>query len=151
MISFEPYYDKYSPFIFKRGRFSGTLIFDFDNGNIGSTNEVRLSNLIFSIKEGYENAEFWETTVPSLAKYFTTPSGDVLFDFKIKGEMANPKFYLGPISKQALASMAIEKISDIIEEAPRSPGQQGGPPAKKSDLDKAKEIIDLFKGLTKKK
>ena len=40
---FEPYYDKYSPLVFKAGRFSGLLIFDFDNGTIGSSDELRLS------------------------------------------------------------------------------------------------------------
>ncbi len=145
MISFEPYYDKYSPFVFKTGRFSGTLIFDFDNGNIGSTNEVHLADVKFWIKKGYENAQFWETTVPDLAKYFTSSFGEIVFDFKIKGQMSNPKFYLGPISKQALTSMAIDKISSAIS------GQDSAPGAPKSGIEKAKEYIDLFKGLINKK
>lgn len=146
MIPFEPYYDKYSPFVFKTGRFSGTLIFDFDNGNIGSTNEVHLADVKFWIKKGYENAQFWETTVPDLVKYLTSSFGEIVFDFKIKGEMSNPKFYLGPISKQALTSMAIDKISSVI-----SGQQEGSPSGPKSDIEKAKEYIDLFKGLINKK
>ncbi len=149
LLVFEPYYDKYSPFIFKKGRFSGTLVFDFDNGNIGSTNEIHLSNFVFYIKRGYENAAFWETSVQDLAKYFTSPYGEIVFDFKIKGEMSNPKFYLGPISKQALASMAIDKISQAIQSA-SGPGQPA-PGAPKSDIQKAKEYIDLFQGLINKK
>lgn len=149
ILSFEPYYDKYSPFIFKRGRFSGTLVFDFDNGNIGSTNEIHLSNLQFSIKQGYENAQFWETTVPDLVKYFSTPYGEVVFDFKIKGSMSEPQFYLGPISKQALVSMAVDKVSAAIQEmSNKGQGQSGGA---KSDVEKVKGYIDLFKGLMDKK
>lgn len=150
MVRFQPYYDKYSPFIFKSGRFSGTLIFDFDNGNIGSTNEIRLSDLRFMIKPGYENALFWETTVPDLVKYFSSASGDIIFDFKIKGDMSDPKFYLGPISKQALTSMAIDKVSAAIESMSKSADASAPQGAPKSDVEKAKEYIDMFKGLIKK-
>lgn len=149
ILSFEPYYDRYSPLVFKKGKFSGTLIFDFDNGNIGSTNEVRLSDILFYIKHGWENAEFWETSVPDLAKYLTSSFGEIIFDFKIKGEMSNPKFYLGPISKQALASMAIGKLSDIIGDVAGASAKQGAD-ASKTGVEKAKEYIELFKGLIKK-
>lgn len=141
----EPYYDRYSPLVFKAGRFSGLLIFDFDNGIIGSSDELRLSGLKFFVKEGYENAVFWETTVPELVKYFTTPYGEVVFDFKIKGDMANPQFFLGPKSKEALVSMAVDKISAALQKNASS-----GSAAPKSDLDKAKDYIDMFKGLMKK-
>ncbi len=144
---FEPYYDKYSPFVFKAGRVSGSLIFDFDNGNIGSTNELHLSGLKFYVKQGFENAQFWETTVPDLIKYFSTSSGEIVFDFKIKGDVSNPRFYLGPISKQALTSMAIDKISSAIEAA--SKAGKGG--VKSSDVEKAKEYIDLFQSIVNKK
>jgi len=147
MLSFTPYYDRYSPFVFRTGRFSGTLIFDFDNGNIGSSNEVRLSDIKFVVKPGYENAQFWETTVPDLVKYFSSPYGEIVFDFKIKGDMDRPDFYLGPKSKAALIYMAVDKISAAIEKAQGSGDGGGGP---KTDLDKAKEYIDLFKGLMKK-
>jgi len=142
IVSFEPYYDKYSPLVFKQGRFSGTLIFDFDNGSIGSTNEVHLSNLVFYVKEGYENAAFWGTTVSELVKYFRSPYGDIVFDFKIKGDMAAPQFYLGPISKRALASMVIDKVSTAIQQASEKgsgDSAQGG---------KVKEYIDIFNALT---
>lgn len=139
-----PYYDRYSPFGFREGKFSGLLIFDFDNGNIGSTNEIHLSNLVFWVKPGFENARFWETTVPDLARYFTSPYGDIVFDFKIKGDMASPQFYLGPISKQALTSMAIDKISSVIQQV-SDKGSSGG------NADKVKDYIGLFKALVNKK
>jgi hypothetical protein len=103
-----------------------------------------LSDLKFFVKQGYENATFWETTVPDLVKYFTSPYGEIIFDFKIKGEMADPKFYLGPKSKEAIISMAVDKISAAIQKGTESPG--GAP---KNDIGKAKQYIDLFKGLIK--
>ena len=148
IVPFEPYYDRHSPFVFKTGRFSGLLIFDFDNGSIGSSNEIHLSNYRFYIKQGYENASFWDTTVSDLVKYFTSPYGEIVFDFKIKGDMANPRFYLGPISKQAITNMAIDKISSAIQQAS---GQSQTPGAPKTDIEKAKDYIDMFKGLINKK
>jgi hypothetical protein len=150
ILSFEPYYDKYSPLVFKQGSFSGTLIFDFDNGDIGSTNEIRLGNFRFYIKPGYENAEFWGATVPDIVKYFTSPYGEIVFDFKIKGRIGAPNFFLGPISKQAITAMAVDKISDVIQKmsAPQGSGASSGP---KSDIEKAKEYIELFKGFINKK
>lgn len=150
IMAFKPYYDRYSPLDFRGGYFSGLLIFDFDNGQIGSTDEVHLSRLSFSIKPGYENAQYLETTVPDLVKYFTSSSGDVIFDFKIKGDMANPQFYLGPISKQALAVMAIDKIGQALAEAAKQQAGQIGN-AKDTNIEKAAEYIDMFKGLLKDK
>ena len=145
MLDFAPYYDRFSPFIFGRGRFSGTLVFDFDNGNIGSTNEIHLSDLSFSVKPGYENAQMWETNVPDLMRYFTTPSGDIVFDFKLKGDMASPTTYLGPISKRALTSMAIDKVASYaVNQVTKQTDNATG------SVDKAKEAIDMFKKLLKK-
>jgi hypothetical protein len=144
--TFEPYYDRYSPFVFKKGRFSGLLIFDFNDARIGSSNEIHLSGLEFYVKPGCENAQFWDTTVRDMAKYFTSPHGDIVFDFKIKGDMTAPNFYLGPISKQALAAMAIDKISEAIQKA----SGKDTPGGKKTDLEKAGEYIDLVKNFMKK-
>lgn len=142
---FEPYYDRYSPLVFVSGRFSGLLIFDFDNGMIGSSDELRLSGLKFYVKPGYENAAFLETTVQDLVKYFTTPYGEVVFDFKIKGDMTSPQFYLGPRSKEALVSMAVDKISAALQR--NAAGSSSGEP--KTDIEKAKDYINMFKGLIK--
>lgn len=145
ILTFEPYYDRYSPLIFQTGLFSGTLVFDFDNGNIGSMDEIRLSNFRFYVKPGYENAQFWDTTVPDLAKYFTSPYGEIVFDFRIKGDMPNPQFYLGPKSKAALTNLAIDKVSSAIQQMSDKSGANP-----KSDIEKAKQYIDMFKGLIKK-
>ena len=144
LLVLEPYYDKYSPFTFQSGYLSGTLIFDFDNGNIGSTNEIHLNKVTFLVKKDYENAEFWGTTVQDLAKYFTS-FGEIVFDFKIKGDMNDPKFYLGPISKQALTVMVIDKVSAIIQEA------ASGPNGPTPETDKTQAYIDLIKSFMKKK
>ncbi len=146
---FEPYYDRYSPLIFRSGTFSGTLVFDFDNGNIGSTNEVHLSGISFVVKPGAENKDFWGSSVPDLVRYFTTASGDIVFDFKIKGDMANPKFYFGPISKRALTSMAVDKISAALTAATKSASGDESAPQSKEEA-QARAIADAVKLLFKK-
>lgn len=154
LVTFEPYYDKYSPFEFAKCRVSGVLIFNFDNGNIGSTNELHLANPIFSVKPSYENAACFETSVRDLVKYFTTFSGEVVFDFKIKGDMANPRFFLGPISKQAIAAMVMDKVGDVLQQMSRKGSEPAGPAAAgsgNSDIDKAIKAINMFKGFLDKK
>lgn len=152
LITFEPYYDKFSPFEFARARVSGLLIFDFNNGNIGSANELHLTDLVFSVKPGYENAAMFETSVRDLAKYFTTSSGEVIFDFKIKGDMASPQFYLGPISKQAVTAMVVDKVSEAIQKMSQK-GQETAATGSSgnTDVDKAMKAIDIFKGFLDKK
>ncbi|MBN1527315.1 MAG: DUF748 domain-containing protein [Candidatus Omnitrophica bacterium] len=153
ILPFEPYYDRYSPFVFRSGKFSGTLVFDFDNGNIGSTNEVRLSKLEFDVKKDFENAQLWEASTQDLVKYFSSSFGDIVFDFKIKGDIEKPRFYLGPISKKALTSMTIDKISEAIQEAAKSSGKEGAVAAsgEKSDIEKAAEYLEALQGMMKKK
>ncbi|MFH1190051.1 MAG: DUF748 domain-containing protein [Candidatus Omnitrophota bacterium] len=152
ITAFMPYIDKFSPLAIRSGYFSGLLIFDFDNGNIGSTNEVALSNMSFEIKRGFEHARFLETTVPDLVKYFTSSSGDIIFDFKIKGRMSDPQFYLGPISKQAVAAMAVDKIAEALANAAKEQANPQNPAAgKQSDMEKAAEYIDMVKDFLKEK
>ncbi|MCX5665488.1 MAG: DUF748 domain-containing protein, partial [Candidatus Omnitrophica bacterium] len=147
ILTFEPYYDAQSPIVVQRGKFSGDLVFDFDNGSIGSTNEIRLSDLSFVVKEGQETGQFWETSVPDLIRYFTTSSGDIVFDFKIKGDMNSPRFYLGPISKRAMTSMALDKISSYAMNQIAKPADA----ATDGTVDKAQDYINMFKELIKKK
>ena len=147
ILTLEPYYITYSPIVFTRGNFSGELIFDFDNGNIGSSNEIRLSDISFFVKEGTEGRQFFETSVPDLIRYFTTSSGDVIFDFKIKGDVNNPRFYLGPISKRALTSMALDKISSYAISQITKPADA----ATGGTVSKAQDYIAMVKELIKKK
>lgn len=153
IMVFKPYYDRFSPFDFRRGTFSGTLIFDFDNGNIGSTNEIRMRNLAFAVKEGAPNASLWDASVNDIARYFMTPQGEIVFDFKMKGDMASPRFYLGPISRQAITAMAVDKITQAIQQAARESAStaQGGAAEGETDMQKAAKYINLINEIMTKK
>jgi hypothetical protein len=147
ILPFQPYFSGYSPYVVKSGRFSGDLVFDFDNGNIGSMNTVWLEELDFQVKPGYENAQFLQTTVPALTNYLNSlapGTGAIVFDFKLKGPMSKPNFYPGPIIKQTLASIAVDKTVDFI-----SAVAQGS--VSKADSQKAQEVIDVLKDFMKQK
>jgi hypothetical protein len=151
-IHFQPYYEKFSPFIFKKGRASGELIFDFSDGNIGSTNEVRFSGLEFDPKKDHKFNEFWSTSQQDLYKYFSSAKGDVVFDFKIKGPVESPKFYLGSKTKRALTTMLVNKVADAIfkkDEQGTQDASAGSSAGENTDQQKSdvEKIIDIFKGL----
>jgi len=137
---FEPYYDRYSPVVIDRGWVSGTLVFDFDNGNIGSMNTVKLRGLKFRAKQGGSASQFWDVTVPDLIKYLSTSPGEIVFDFKIKGNMKSPRFYPGPVVQNAIQAMAFDKISDALSGS----GEGGGEQAGQTDAEKVIDVLRSF-------
>lgn len=145
---FRPYYEEYSPILIESCRASGTLVFNFDNGNIGSTNTLYLNGLKFKVKQGQTGAKYWETALPDVIKYLQSSSGQIVFDFKIKGPMDSPRFYPGPNLKTAMQNMVVDKVSNLIEgftkEGDSSGAAQGAAQGEKSDVQKA---VDIFKSL----
>ena len=83
----------------------------------GSTNTIRIRGLRFTEKEGGFASGFWDTSVSDVIKYLQTSSGEVVFDFKIKGTMQNPRFFPGPYVQQAIQRMAVDKISQMIQKS----------------------------------
>lgn len=140
---FEPYYDKFSPFIFKKAFVRGNIIFNLDNGNIGSTNELRFYNFVIEKREEFSNSFLWDVNIEDLYTYFASESGEIVFDFKIKGTLEEPKLYMGSKVKKALTRMAVDKIADIFIKRPeQSKADDGYEP---SGLDKIENVIEIFK------
>ena len=142
ILLFRPYYERYSPVDIKSGWFSGSLVCDFDNGNIGSMNTISLSGLRFSEKEGSSVSGSWDASISDIVKYLESSPGEVVFDFKIKGTMEHPQFYPGPRVKQAIQNMVVDKVSSAIQDLSGKEGQG----AEQSDTQK---IVDAMKGLFK--
>ena len=61
--------------------------------------------------------------------------------------MAHPQFFLGPISKRALTSMALDKISSYAINQITKPADA----ATSGTVDKTTDYINMFKELIKKK
>ncbi|MFH1846038.1 MAG: DUF748 domain-containing protein [Candidatus Omnitrophota bacterium] len=135
---FEPYYDKYSPVIIGRGTASGNFVFNFDNGDIGSTNTLYLSDLVFAVKRNYSGG-YWGVGIPELVRYLQSSSGEIVFDFKIKGNMENPRFYPGDKVKKALQKFVVEKISSALQNIGGGDDSEGG-----GDVEK---VVDFMKGI----
>ena len=144
---FKPYYDEFSPVVIQKGRCSGTLVFNFDNGNIGSTNTLHLRGFVFQEKTGGRGSEYWVGTVSEVVKYLESAPGEIVFDFKIKGPMDSPRFYPGPHVKAAIQNMVVDKISDVIQGLDKDQAAQAGTattPAQKTDTEK---VVDIIKSL----
>jgi hypothetical protein len=163
VLPFRPYYDEYSPIDIKKGKLSGTLVFDFDNGNIGSTNTLNIDDFEFKVKENAKAAEVWGPSLSDIVKYLETYPGSVTFDFKIKGTIEKPKFYPGPIVKKAIQNMTVDTITGLLttptEEdqtgtSPAGGAQQGasgaGTGTETTEKSDAEKIVDVLKGLMKK-
>lgn len=142
---FKPYYDEYSPVNIVKGRVSGTVIFDMNRGNIGSDNLLRFRGLEFTEKSTESASVFWDTNITDIVKYLELASGEVVFDFKIKGSVKDPRFYPGPNVMRAVRNMAIDKIGDMLTKSTQS-SENSDVPEEKSDVDKA---LDIFKGFLK--
>jgi len=147
---FEVYYDKYSPIIIETGNVSGDLIFNFDRGEIGSSNVIALKDLRFQQKMDTDSSLFWQAVnLSDLIKYLQSNPGEVMLDFKIKGPMHEPKFYLGAHVKKALQAMAIDTIASFFttsaeQKEQEKTEQDQEEPEKKNDVEK---IAGFLKGL----
>jgi hypothetical protein len=146
ITQFRPYYDEYSPVEIESGRCSGTLVFNFDNGNIGSTNTLQLTNFRFRVKSGNYGARYWAVAIPEVIKYLESSPGKIIFDFKIKGNMRDPRFYPGPHVEKAIQNVAIDKISDVIKGFRNE--ERGNGTGGESDVDR---VMGIVKGFLKKK
>jgi hypothetical protein len=139
---FEPYYDIYSPFIFEKGNASGRIIANFDNGSIGSTNEIIFSELSIVQKKDHSFNRFWPTGTEDLYRYFSSESGDIVFDFTVKGDIENPKFYLGSKTKRALTYMFVDKIAGHIFKTDSDDAHSEGADAPQTGSQEAPSAID---------
>jgi len=142
---FEPYYEKYSPVNIETARCSGILVFDFDNGILGSNNILKFKNLKFKVKSINQNASPWQANVEDIIRYLETSDGDIIFDFKIKGPMNDLKFYPGSKLTQALKQLAINKFTNML-----TAGQANtvGSVANAGET-QAENVLETIKGLLK--
>lgn len=136
MTLLKPYYDKYSPVDIYNGRCSGELVLNFDGDDIGSTNVLKIRNLQFRPKTSGGRFSYWQVPVAEIIKYLQTAPGEIIFDFKIKGNINDPRFYPGPYLKNALRNMVVDKVTDVIGSLTEDTGE--------SDVDK---VINAMKGI----
>lgn len=147
IILFKPYYDKYSPVDIKKGRFSGILIIDFHNDNIGSDNTLKLRGLEYTERPSGYASGFWEVSIGDIVRYLETTPGEIVFDFKIKGPMDRPRFYPGPNVSRAIQSFAVDTVSDLIRRTTGTKQETDIPVERETRPKSDQEIImDVIKG-----
>ena len=86
-----------------------------------------------------------ELILPDVISYLESAPDEVIFDFKIKGDINNPRFYLGPRVKRAIQIAVVDKVSEVLQRVsdPAGTAQAGGE-AVKSDAEK---VVSIIKGL----
>lgn len=146
ITQFRPYYDPYLPITITQGWCSGTLVFDFDRGNIGSMNTLVLKRFRFAQKKEGQGSSVWQSdTIPRMIEYLRSSPDEITFDFKIKGTMQDPKFYPGDHVKKAITAMTVDTISDALKQSIRGEGQPAT--GEKSD---AERVVDVLQELLKR-
>jgi hypothetical protein len=146
ITQFKPYYDPYIPIVITQGWCSGTLVFDFDRGNIGSMNTLVLQRFRFAQKKEGQGSSSWQPdTIPRMIEYLRSSPDEITFDFKIKGTMQDPKFYPGDHVKKAITAMTVDTISDALKQSIRGEGQPAT--GEKSD---AERVVDAIQELLKR-
>ncbi|KJJ83291.1 ATPase [Candidatus Omnitrophus magneticus] len=150
IVLFNPYYEKFFPFYIGKGLVSGEVICDFDRGNIGSMNTIILKNFDIKQKDNDQSAGFWNIPVNDITKYLATAPGEITFDFKVKGTIKEPRFFIGPVVQKAIQSAAIDKLAGLFSKENEANNAAIGndsasnSTAQKSDTEK---VVDLIKGL----
>jgi len=146
-IAFKPYYAKYSPVDITKAWISGTLVFNFSDGDIGSSNILRISGLEFVEPRNSEGSGLWDVSVSDIIEYLRNSTGEVVFDFKIKGSMQSPRFMMGPHVKQAVQSMAIDAVSKLL--SPQKAAQTGTQ-AVGAAKNETEQVVDVIRQLLEK-
>ncbi|MBD3295739.1 MAG: DUF748 domain-containing protein [Candidatus Omnitrophica bacterium] len=155
VMPFKPYYDRYAPVNILQGWMSGTLVFDFDNGNIGSTNEVRLYRLEFTERSRGNVSGFWNVAVSDIVKYLRTARDEITFDFKVKGDMDSPTIYPGPHVRKAIQMLALDTIDQLVSGPEQKAGgaekdTTGGGASGSEDKSDAEKVVDIIRQLMKR-
>lgn len=156
IMAFKSYYDQYMPLDIWHGRVFGQVDLNTEGETIGSSGTLVIKGLKFDVKSDTRAAAYWEMGANELIAYLGSSSGEITFDFKVKGTLSEPRFYPGPRVKRALQSLVVDKVADTIRSFAKrgdaatasasGPDGQNAVEEEKSDVEKA---IDMFQKLLK--
>lgn len=114
-MQFKPYFENYTPFIFMEGLFSSNTDFSMQNSVINSLTTMVFHRLRLMVNPNKQNAQFLHTSANRLLPYLTSQSGDVVFDFVIKGPIDHPEASLGPRVQEAVSAVVMEEIGRVLQ------------------------------------
>ncbi|MBN1872481.1 MAG: DUF748 domain-containing protein [Candidatus Omnitrophica bacterium] len=147
LSTLKPYLDRYTPFIVKQGSFNMASDVRSVNGAINGDYTMELADLLFDVNPNKSNIPFLETSVKKMTLYLTNQKGNVIIDFKQKGQVGGKiNWELGPIAKRAIGLMVIDTVIDVIgaiEKGSKSDPLQALP------NDVPPEVIDIFREIFK--
>jgi len=148
LATIKPYLDRYTPFIVMQGSFNMASQVKSVNGAIDGDYTMELMDLVFALNPEKSDIPFLETSVKKLTLYLTNQRGNVVMDFKQKGEAGGKiSWELGPITKRAIGLMAIDTVIEVIDAIEKS--KQGEALKEALPKDMPPEVIEIFKGIFK--
>ena len=143
LSTIKPYLDRYTPFIVQQGSFNMSSNVKSLNGKIDGDYTMELMDLAFAINPAKSNIPFMETSVNKLTLYLTNQKGNIVIDFKQKGEAGKEATWsLGPIAKRAIGLMVVDTVIEVINTIEGS--GKGEIP---NDI--PPEVIEIFRGIFK--
>lgn len=148
LSTIKPYLDRYTPFIVMQGSFNMASTVKSVGGASDGDYTMELMDLVFAVNPEKSNIPFLETSVKKLTLYLTNQSGNVVIDFKQKGEPGGKiRWELGPITKRAIGLMAIDTVIEVIDAIEKS--REGGAIKEMLPKDIPPEVIEIFRGIFK--
>jgi hypothetical protein len=124
LMLFLPYFSRNTPYTFTDGLFSSSTSFRMHNNMIDSLTTVTFHKILLYINPGMENAQFLSASANKIAKYLTSSSGEILFDFVIQGPLSSPAIGLGPKVKFAIGLVVIEEIGKMMQQIQAAQARQ---------------------------
>lgn len=148
LSTIKPYLDRYTPFIVAQGSFNMASTAKSADGAIGGDYTMEFMDLVFALNPEKSNIPFLETSVKKLTLYLTNQKGNVVIDFKQRGEVGGKtRWELGPIAKRAIGLMAIDTVMEVIDAIEKT--RKGGAAQEMLPKDIPPEVIDIFRGIFK--
>lgn len=110
IMQFLPYFEHLTPFIFHEGVFSSNTKIACHNNMLNSLTTMVFHRLRLETDPDKENTEFLQVAVNKLEPYLTSGSGEIIFDFVIKGPVEKPSVGIGPKVKTAIGMAVMDEV-----------------------------------------
>lgn len=113
VMVFLPYVSRNTPFNFRSGRFGSKTDFRLHNGIVDSLTTMSFDDVRLTINPYAPNAQFMNVSINRLVPYLTS-SGNIIFDFVLKGDARKPEIGVGPRVKYAIGMVVMEEVGKAV-------------------------------------
>lgn len=116
IMQFLPYFKNNTPFIFYEGEFNSTTTVALHNHTLNSLTTMIFRRLKLDVDPQKSNSSFLQVSINELVPYLTSGSGELIFDFEVKGPMNNPQVGIGPNVRMAIGAAVVNEVGKFIQQ-----------------------------------